>query len=173
MAGDPQRLVRIGKIAKAHGIRGEVVVRPDEKTSTSLLNQKEAWLKAEGGEAVKVAIVSARTTHEAILVWFAGCPDRTAAEKLAGREVLLPRERLPQTDEGEFYADDLVGLAVQSPGGVALGKVAAVVEAGVGMPAVLEIEGPTKSFEVPLVDTFVKRIDIEAGLLVIEPPEED
>ena len=172
MALDPKRLVRIGTIAKAHGLRGEVIVRPDDPESTTLLTQKEAWLKAKGAEAEPMEIETARTAHEAVLMRFKGCLDRTQAEKLAGREVLLPRERLPETEEGEFYAEDLVGLAVQSPDGTELGKVAEVVETRPGVPAVLEIEGP-KSFQVPLVDTFVKRIDIVAGVIVVEAPEEE
>ena len=174
MAADPKRLLRIGRVVKAHGLRGEVSVRPDVADSTTLLSQKGAWLRAKGGEPGFVEIESARTAHEAILVRFKGCADRTAAELLCGREVLLPREFLPEPDPGEFYAADLIGLAVvrSQGGGEALGKVVDAHETG-GAP-VLEIERePGNSLQVPLADTFVKRIDLAAGVIEIELPQED
>jgi 16S rRNA processing protein RimM len=169
MSADPHRLVRIGRVSKAHGIHGEVSIRPDVPDSTTLLTQKGAWLKPRVGAAEFVEIDSARTAHEAILVRFKACADRTAAEALCGREVLLSRECLPEPDAGEFYAADLVGLAVQSEDGRALGVVFQAVETG-GVP-VLEIKKGEQSFQVPLADTFVKRIDIEAGVIVIVEPE--
>ncbi|MGC4115417.1 MAG: ribosome maturation factor RimM [Myxococcales bacterium] len=170
MAGDSQRLVRVGKVTKAHGIRGEVLVRPDDPESTSLLSQKAAFLKAPDREVELIAISSVRTTHEAWLVRFEGCEDRTTAEAYAGREVLLSRESLPELEEGEFYAEDLLGLEVKSPAGEVLGKVVEVIDSG-GVP-VLEIQGQRR-FQVPLADTFVHSIDVAAGVVQLVPPEED
>jgi 16S rRNA processing protein RimM len=170
MAGDPHRLLRVGKIVRAHGIHGEVTVRPDEASSTTLLSQKDAFLKAPSGRVELVVIEAARTAHQAVLMRFAACPDRTAAEKLVGREVLLPRDRLPDLEPGEFYAEDLVGLAVTSVAGERLGTVERVSDAG-GVP-VLEVVG-SKAFQVPLVDSFVKKVDVEVGVIVVEPPEEE
>ncbi|MBI5545854.1 MAG: 16S rRNA processing protein RimM [Deltaproteobacteria bacterium] len=170
MADDPQRLVRLGKVTRAHGIRGEVTVRPDQADSSSLFAFEEVFLKASDGEPERVKIDAARTAHESWLVRFAGCLDRTAAERLAGREVLVPRESLPPPGEGEFYADDLVGLEVRSADGQVLGKVVRLFDAG-AVP-VLEIEGP-RSFQVPLVDTFVRKIDVAAGVVEVEAPEEE
>lgn len=169
MPSDPQRFVRIGKIARAHGIRGEVAVRLEEPSSTTLLMQKAVWLKADG-EPEPAEIETARAAHGGLLVRFVGCYDRTAAEKLAGREVWLPRACLPKPQDGEYYVADLVGLEARSPAGVALGKVVEVVDTG-GVP-VLEIEGDRR-FQIPLVETFVQRIDLEAGLAVLEVPEEE
>lgn len=169
MASDPQRLVRIGKIVRAHGIRGEVSVKPDESGSTTLLDQPHAWLKGRDGELRQVAIETARAAHEVCLIRFANCPDRTAAEKLAGTEVFLRRECLPEPEADEFYADDLVGLRVESVSGEELGRVAGVFDGG-AVP-VLEVEG-RRSLQVPMADTFVKRVDVAAGVVVIETPED-
>jgi len=169
LIGDPQRLVRIGKIARAHGIRGEVAIKPDESGSTTLLTQPRAWLKWRDGRVEPVEIASARTVNEGWLVRFANCPDRTAAEKFGGVEVFLPRECLPELEDGEFYADDLVGLRVESVSGEDLGKVTQVFDGG-AVP-VLEVEG-RRSLQIPLVDTFVKRVDQVAGVVVVETPEE-
>lgn len=170
MADDSLDLVRVGRIAKAHGIQGEVVVRPDAAGSASLLTQQAAFLKPRDGEPERVEIASARTMHEAWLVRFAGCEDRTAAEKLAGREVWLPREALPALGEGEFYVEDLIGSEVRSVSGERLGEVVEVIETG-AVP-ILEIQGDRR-FQVPLVDTFVKEIDVEDGVVVVEAPVEE
>jgi len=170
MPGDSQRLVRVGRITKAHGIRGEVMVRPDDSTSTSLLSQSSVFLRMSGEEARPACIEASRPAHEAWLVRFEGCEDRTAAEKYVGLEVLLPRGCLPELEEGEFYADDLLGLQVRSVDGADLGKVMEVIDAG-AVP-VLEIVGDRR-FQVPLADTFVRAIDLEAGIIEVVPPEEE
>ena len=79
---------------------------------------------------------------------------RSAAEKLRGTTLTVPREALPPLLEGEYYHTDLIGLAAATAGGVALGEVIAVHNFGAG--DVIEIERPSengkpgKTFMVPM-----------------------
>jgi len=168
MSGKSDELRRIGVIARAHGIRGEVRVRTDEPASPALLSARQVHVRRDEKTETR-DIASARAAGDAVLVMFEGIADRTEAEKLAGSEVLVPRSSLPKTEDGEFYAADLIGLVAVSPEGVALGKVVGLYDAG-AVP-VLEVEGERR-YEVPLVEVFVKRIDLSAGQIVLEPPEE-
>lgn len=85
---------------------------------------------------------------------FAEIPDRTAAERLRGTELTVPRSELPDLAEGEYYHADLLGLACETDTGEPLGRVAAVENFGAG--DILEIERPDgKSFMVPISATEI------------------
>ena len=168
MASD--RFVRIGRIARAHGILGEVAVVPDEPGSTTILGLESVWVRRGEAAPELRALRSTRAATGATLIAFEGCQDRAAAETLRGLEVLVERALLPPPEAGEYYAADLVGLEVRSEAGEPLGRVAGLYDAG-AVP-VLEIEG-RRALQVPLVDAFVKRIDLAAGEIVIDPPHDD
>jgi 16S rRNA processing protein RimM len=85
---------------------------------------------------------------------FAEVPDRTAAEKLRGTALTVPRSALPALAEGEYYYADLIGLPAVSTSGEALGTCVAVENFGAG--DVLEIERPDgKRFMVPMREEAV------------------
>ena len=80
---------------------------------------------------------------------FAEVTDRTAAEKLRGTVLTVPRSALPPLEEGEYYHADLLGLPALSDAGEPLGIVIAVENFGAG--DVLEIERPDGNrFMVPM-----------------------
>ena len=96
--------------------------------------------------------------------------DRTAAEALKGTRLYVPRERLPQPDEDEFYAADLVGLRVELADGSAFGTVAAVFDFGAG--DVLEVARPDGRPEMlPFTRTCVPVVDVAGGRVVVALPE--
>jgi 16S rRNA processing protein RimM len=87
-----------------------------------------------------------------------------------GAELAVPRESLPPTEEDEYYAFELVGLAVEEEGGRALGRVGNVAP-GVAND-VLELDS---GLALPLVESCVREVDLERGRIVIaagfvEPP---
>lgn len=80
---------------------------------------------------------------------FAEVTDRTAAEKLRGTALTVPRSSLPALPDGEYYYADLIGLPVVSTEGAALGECITVENFGAG--DVLEIRKPDgKKFMVPM-----------------------
>ncbi len=170
MAEAPERLIRVGVVARAHGLRGELSVKTDVAGSRTLAGQPRLYLRDATGKLEDRTIRSTRPQGEQMLVVVDGVGDRDAAQALTGREVLLSRDSLPPVEEGEFYAADLIGLPVKTPAGQLLGKVAAVSDAGA--TPVLEVVGE-REWQIPLVDLFVKRVDLAAGELVVEPPVQE
>ena len=97
---------------------------------------------------------------------FAEVPDRTAAERLRGTTLTVPRDTLPPLGEGEYYHADLIGLPAVSTDGAALGHVVAVENFGAG--DVIEIERPDKKrFMVPMrpdaVPEWGERVVVDAA----------
>ncbi|MEV0791333.1 ribosome maturation factor RimM [Kribbella sp. NPDC050459] len=159
-------LVTVGRIGRAHGIRGEVGidVRTDEPDRRF----------ADGEVLVTDAKVSRRLTVAAsrwhsgrLLVKFAEVPDRTAAEQLRNLFVQceVPDDERPEDPE-EYYDRDLVGLAVRTTDGAEVGEVTDVVH----LPSqdLLEIRRTTGNLVlVPMVEELVPEIDIDKRYVVV------
>jgi 16S rRNA processing protein RimM len=126
---------------------------------------------AEGGAdeaSPTLRVVQVREFKRGLLVKWEGYPDRTAVTPLGGRYLLVPAERLAPLAEGEVYYHQLLGLEVVTMEGEVVGRVREVYETE---PAhLLEVKGPEKSHLIPFVRRIVRKVDLEAGRLVIEPP---
>lgn len=137
------RPVTLAAIIGAHGVGGEVRLKLFGEGVDSLrrfraFNDSALTLKKLRDDGKGGAIAS-----------FAEVPDRTAAEKLRGTALTVPRSALPPLDEGEYYHADLIGLPAVSTDGEALGTCIAVDNFGAG--DVLEIRRPDgKRFMVPM-----------------------
>jgi 16S rRNA processing protein RimM len=152
--------IEVGRIARAHGVRGELRVLLHWPESDSLLTADEVLVQLPGEEARAMAIEGARRADRAILLKLAGVSDRDAASALRGASLLVPRDVLPAADAGEFYLCDLIGARVVEPGG----ELGVVVEIR-GHPSVdcLVIRtADGKLLEQPLVAPWFERVDLEA-----------
>ena len=149
-----QEYVRAGRIAGVHGIRGELKVLPLEGEAEFLAGFKTFYLD---GQAV---IPTACRVHKGMaLLKLAGVEDRTAAEALRGRDLLIRRAdaRLP---EGAYFDDELIGLDVyDGESGECVGELVKVER----YPAskVYTIRG-VREFLVPAVpDAFILGVDLD------------
>ena len=159
------RPVTMAAVAGAHGVAGEVRLK----------------LFGEGVESLqrfrafndsRLSVVKIRDDGKGgAIARFAEVADRTAAEKLRGTLLTVPRSALPPLGEGEYYHADLIGLAAVSTDGEPLGTCVAVDNFGAG--DVLEIERPGedgkpgKRFMVPMKAEAVPEWDGER--LLIDP----
>ena len=102
-------------------------------------------------------------------VWLAeveGVSDRTAAEALRGTPLFIERNALPETHDGEYYYDDLIGLTVESQDGEPIGKVIGVDNFGAG--DLLDIKPDEgQSFYLPFADQYVPEIAEDKIIAVI------
>jgi 16S rRNA processing protein RimM len=147
--------LEVGRVAKAHGLRGEVVIVP----ITNQPARFEAGVKLWHGERA-LEIVTSRPHQAAYLVHFAGFDDRNAAETLRG--ATLAAESLADAPPGEIWVHELIGAEVRDRGGAVIGRVASV-EAN---PAhdLLVLEGGEL---IPMV--FV--VDHAAGVVTVDLPD--
>ena len=123
MGGEPD-LVRVGRVVKPHGIRGELVIAPLGDTLGSLSPSIPIWV----GRPNPYRIGSVRSHQGRLLVTLDGCDDRDGAERLRGADVQVKRDRLAELPDGEWYVDDLVGYRVEDAVGGGTGRVTAVIE---------------------------------------------
>jgi 16S rRNA processing protein RimM len=161
-------LVTVGRIVKAHGIRGEVVV--DVLSDVPGRFAAGADVRLDGRPVV---ITGSRPHQGRLLVQLEGVTDRTAAQRLRGK--LFEAEAADVSDEETYYAHELVGMAVVDRDGDDLGTVSALIElpetAGYDLLEVRRADGST--WLLPAVDDYVEVQHAPAGerLAVIDPPE--
>lgn len=163
-----QGLVCLAVVTSAHGVRGAFKLRcfteePDNVASYGVLCDEQ------GNELFEPVIVG--HTKGGLIVRAEGIEDRDAAEALRGTHLYVPRERLPETDEDEFYIEDLVGLEAFSPEGEPRGTVLGVFNFGAG--DVVEITTPEgRPLLVPFTREAVPEVDLAARRIVVDPPAE-
>lgn len=133
------RPVTMAAVAAAHGITGEVRLKLFGEGVAALKSYRV--FNANGLEERKLTLKSIKDDGKGgAIARFAEVPDRTAAEKLRGTALTVPRSAMPPLAPGEYYYADLLGLAAQSTTGAMLGTVVAVENFGAG--DILEIEAP-------------------------------
>jgi len=166
----PAHWVPLADVARPHGVRGEVRLRLFNQDSDLLLALDEVLVRFPDGDEQEVSIDGARRANEAILMKLHGVDDRDGAEQLRGAVVCARRDEFPPLEPGEFYACDVLGarvVVVGEGGDRELGRVTELrtyptvdvllVDAGDGGPP----------WEVRLVDTVVRSVDVENGLVTL------
>jgi 16S rRNA processing protein RimM len=156
--------IEIGGVARAHGIRGEVVIVTHDPDSATLGSVDKIYISG-----VEYKVVQARDTQRGWLVVLDGVPTRNDAEALKGKPVEVDRDVL-ELDPDDVLLDDMIDCEVRLPDGTPWGKVAEVM-IGQHQDLLVIHDGEIERM-LPLVDQFVTNVDIEAGVITVNPPED-
>jgi 16S rRNA processing protein RimM len=156
----------VGQIIGTFGLQGEMKVRPETDFPERFASTPTLYL---GERRRPFAVAGARIVGAHVLVRLAGVDDATAAGKLRGHALYVPaREAQPLTAD-RFYVHDVIGLRVERPSGQLLGTVTDYyIGAGQDIFVVREA-GTGREVLVPAVKEMVKRVDIAAGVVVMDP----
>ena len=159
--------VCVARIGAAHGVRGEVKLWPF--TSDPMAVVRYGALEAEDGRSFEIEVV--RPSKDFLVAQLRGVTDRAGAQRLRNTDLYVPRERLPQAAEGEYYHADLIGLAVEDVEGVALGTIIGVHNFGAGDLLEVQPVGGGETVMVPFTADAVPVVDIASAKVVMQPPE--
>jgi 16S rRNA processing protein RimM len=161
----------VGRIARPHGIRGQVVVNLETDFPHERFQPGAAFYVKRSVLAVPECLVIAtvRFHNERPIIGFEGVGDMNAAIALAGSELLIPVEQLATLPPEMFYRHDLVGCAVDTTEGSSIGTVTDV-EGTLGGSR-LVVTTSRGEVLVPLAAEICRSIDVAGKRIVIEPPE--
>jgi 16S rRNA processing protein RimM len=165
----PARVV-VGRIGRAHGIRGEIAVdirtdRPADRLAPG------TTLATDPPERGPLTIEASRAHTGGLLLRFAGVADRNQAEALRGTLLLVDTAALPPIAEAdEFYDHQLIGLAAVQPDGAAIGTLTDVLHGAGADLLVIRLDAEPRDVLVPFVAAIVGRVDVAAGRIVVDPP---
>jgi 16S rRNA processing protein RimM len=158
----------IARIGAAHGVRGAVKLWTFTEDPFAVQHYGPLTTK-DGSRQFEVA--TAREAKGHLVATLKGVATREDAERLNGIELYIAREKLPATDQDEYYHADLIGLAAVTAADEPLGRVLAIHNFGAG--DIIEIappHGPT--LLLPFTNAVVPSVDLAAGRVVIELPAE-
>ncbi|MBI1399867.1 ribosome maturation factor RimM [Hyphomonas sp.] len=174
------RLIAVGVLKGAHGVRGEVRVKSYTADPEALFGYGP--LTDEYG-AVVLTPKSARPGKDHFIVRPKEMKQKEDWDALRGRLLYVPRARLPAAEEDEFYIEDLAGLDVYAGGEAPAGRIRSVQNFGSGDLLEVEVPGlpstvfvPFTRADVPVVDMAARRVMIPELQMWSEPgtrPEEE
>lgn len=154
----------MGRVAAPYAVKGWVKVQPFTEYLDSLLDYPVWFLgKATGWSPYQV--VEARVHGAALVANLDGVSDRDQAQALAGLEVAVPREEMPEAEEGEYYWDDLIGMEVVNLAGESLGQVEGLLETGAH--DVMRVQGERERL-IPFTEPIVRSVDEDAGRILVD-----
>jgi len=159
-------MVIMGRIAAAHGIRGWVKIQPYTEYLDSLMDYRSWWIGWEGGPWREVEVRQCEAHNKTLAAELPDCPDRSAAEKLKGLLIAVPRSSLPKQGNDEYYWSDLIGLAVVNEAGVQLGTVSNLLDTGANQ--VLIVRGDSGEILIPFVASAIKQVDMKNKIILVD-----
>jgi 16S rRNA processing protein RimM len=158
----------VARIGAAHGVRGAVKLWTFTEDPLAVKHYGPLTTK-DGARQFEVTHVREAKDH--LVATLKGIATREDAERLNGIELYVARDKLPETDEDEYYHADLIGLAAVSAADDPLGRVVAIHNFGAG--DIIEIapaKGPTMLL--PFTNAVVPTVDLAGGRVVIELPQD-
>ena len=164
----PPSQICVARIGAAHGVRGAVKLWTF--TEDPLAVKAYGPLTTRDG-ARQFEVTHVREAKDHLVATFKGVASREDAERLNGIELYIAREKLPETDDDEYYHADLIGLAAVNAANEPLGRVVAIHNFGAG--DIIEIAPPHGStMLLPFTNAVVPTVDLKGGRVVIELPRE-
>ena len=158
----------VARIGAPHGVRGQVRLWTFTEDPYAVPDYGPLATK-DGKRTIEIDNVREAKGH--LVATLKGVTDRDAAARLNGIELFVARDALPDTEDGEYYHADLIGLAAETAAGEAIGRVVAMHDFGAG--DIIEIAPPSgPTLMLPFTDAVVPTVDIAGGKVVIEMPGE-
>lgn len=159
------RRILLGRVAGDFGVRGELKLLSWTDPRDAIFKY-QPWILTSSDSQREVSGVRGRDTGKLLVAAFPGIESREQAEALKGSEIWVLRSQLPPPKPGEYYWVDLEGLAVQTVEGVALGTVSHLFDTGAN--PVMVISGERERLVPFVTDQYVKSVDFDAGLVVVD-----
>ena len=155
--------IRVGKILRGFGIKGEVKVQIITDEPEKRFKVKKVLYLKQDDTFSPVTITSVRYHQSNVLLSFADHPDLTSVEGYHGCELFIDRKEIKSKDS--VYAFELMNVSVYKEDGTLVGVVSDILDTGAHI--VLRIKTGAKDVLIPYVDRFIVRFDQTKNILVI------
>ena len=170
----------VGRVRRAHGVRGELVLEPltDEPLAIFASGRRvfagtvsgAVWCDEATGAVRELVVTGVRPFKDGLLVTIDQIADRTEADRWRGRHLLVPASELPEPAEGALYLRELEGMRVLDEQGADIGVVTAWYEVPNGI--LLDLRSDTGEATLPFNAHFVRSVNRAARTLTaVIPPE--
>lgn len=162
----------VGRVRKAHGVRGDVVIEPITDDPDAVFTPGRRFIAGTttGDPAPgrrELHLVAASPFKGGYIVHFEEIADRTGADLWRDRFILVPADELEPLGEHEVYVHDLIGMRVELTSGTTIGTVIETYELPQGLALEVQRAGGTVLVPYDRVVTEVRR---DEGVIRIDPP---
>lgn len=159
----------VGRIARTHGLRGEVIVNLETDFPDERFYPGAELFVARGAVMTRLTLAGVRFHQGRPIIAVTGIDSIDAAQELSGLDLRVPPEQLLPLPAGTFYRHDLVGCRVETSVGRTVGIVKEV-EGSLAASRLVVVSGD-REILIPLASEICTAIDAEGKRIVIEPPE--
>jgi 16S rRNA processing protein RimM len=159
----------VGRIARAHGNRGQVIVDPETDFPEERFRPGAVVHIRKGETTESLTIENVRFHRGRPIIGVAGVDTMDAAEALAGRELRVSPETLQSLPAGSFYHHDLIDCSVVTSDGALIGRVTSV--EGNACGSRLVVQGRGGEILIPLAEGICVDVDVAGRKIVVEPPD--
>lgn len=160
-------LCLIGRIARAHGVRGALVVQSYSDNPGRFALLDTVLIGPDESQVTEYRLTHAGEGHSSVILALEGIATRDQAEELAGSGVFIPEDRMLPPPPGKHYVHDLIGCAVQAIDGTDHGIVTDVLLIPANDVYVVNDHGV--EVLVPAVPAFIASVDTAAKRIVVVP----
>ena len=160
----------VGRIARAHGLRGQVIVNPETDFPNERFRPGADVFIQRGGAVEAMTLATVRFHSGRPILGFGGVATANDAEALAGFELRVPADQLKPLPSGTFYRHDLVGCRVETRNGEIVGVVEDV-EGSAGGSRLVVTDKTGGEVLIPLATEICTVIDPASKRIVVDPPE--
>jgi 16S rRNA processing protein RimM len=163
--------IELGRLGAPYGVKGWVHVDSYTDPPQGLLQYRQWGLRLGSGARITRRLAAGRGHGAGLVAQLEGVTDRSGAAALTGAVIEVERAALPRAGAHEYYRADLVGLSVRNLAGVTLGTVSHFVDAPGGAVMVTRETGGREHW-VPAGPKHLRKVDLAAGLIVVDWPAE-
>lgn len=168
MTRNADDLLLVGRVARAHGNKGQVIVNPETDFPDRRFREGQTLLVGPEAAAVPRRILDVRFHRGRPIIGLEGIGTMNDAEALAGAELWMSGEAIEPLPENTFYRHELVGCEVRDTEDRLIGRVASV--EGPLERSHLIVQGGGGEVMIPMVAGIVT-VDLAARRIVVDPPE--
>lgn len=162
-----EKRIAVGKIIGAHGIRGSLKVK--SFCDDPAIFETAYPLTVSRQNAVSYRVNTYRTHGRSLIIDLEGITTREQALQLVGAQLFLPISAFPAPEADTYYWFELIGLEVRTLEGKSIGKVYRMISTG--PHDLLVVRNADSEMLIPMVESFVKTIEIAQQAIWVELPE--
>jgi 16S rRNA processing protein RimM len=157
--------VAVGVVVRAHGVRGNVIVKPLTDNPNRFERIEKVLIEREG-RIGPCRVTDKTESPKGWILRFHGIDTRDEAEELKGAYILINAEELPELEEGSYYDFDLVGLEVFTVSGEKLGEITEIEK----YPAndLYVVEGSAGKIKLPATREVIRKVDLDNKRMEVE-----
>lgn len=159
------RLVTVGEILGAYGVRGWVKLQSHTEPPENILRYSP-WVLGQAAQGRECRVIDGKRHGNLVIARLEGITDRDQAALLQRQVISVARYQFAPLKRGQYYWADLIGLQVRTVDGVDLGKITDMMETGAN--DVMEVQGDRERLIPFVVGEFVKDVQIDEGFIVVD-----